>query len=54
MADIEFSREGHVAHVKLNRPKALNAITGAMDQALLEAWTSINDDPDIWVAILSA
>jgi enoyl-CoA hydratase/carnithine racemase len=54
MADIEFSREGHVAHVKLNRPKALNAITGAMDQALFEAWTAINDDQDIWVAILSA
>ncbi len=54
MADIEFSREGHVAHVRLNRPKSLNAITGAMNQRLLEAWTEINSDPDIWVAVLSA
>jgi enoyl-CoA hydratase/carnithine racemase len=54
MADIEFSRAGHVAHVKLNRPKALNALTRAMDEALFEAWTTINDDPDIWVAVLSA
>jgi crotonobetainyl-CoA hydratase len=25
-----------------------------MDQALLDAWTTINDDPDIWAVILSA
>lgn len=54
MSDIDFSREGHVAHVRLNRPKALNAITGAMDHALYEAWDEINRDPEIWVAILSA
>lgn len=54
MADVEFSREGHVAHVRLNRPKALNAITGEMNQALLQAWTEINNDSDIWVAVLSA
>ncbi|GAB3629724.1 enoyl-CoA hydratase [Pandoraea terrae] len=54
MSDIEFSIEGHVAHVRLNRPKALNAINAGMDQALLEAWQEINRNPDIWVAILSA
>jgi enoyl-CoA hydratase/carnithine racemase len=54
MADVEFSREGHVAHVRLNRPKALNAICGAMNERLLQAWIEINSDPDIWVALLSA
>jgi crotonobetainyl-CoA hydratase len=54
MADVEFSREGHVAHVRLNRPKSLNAITGKMNHLLHEAWTEINNDPDIWVAVLSA
>lgn len=54
MADIEFSREGHVAHVRLNRPKTLNAVTGAMNRRLLEAWNEINADPEIWVAVLSA
>ncbi|UUZ62709.1 enoyl-CoA hydratase-related protein [Polaromonas sp. P1-6] len=54
MADVEFSREGHVAHVRLNRPKSLNAITGEMNHRLYEAWTEINNDPDIWVAVLSA
>ena len=54
MADVEFTRDGHVAHVRLNRPKSLNAITQEMDQALFDAWAEINSNRDIWVAILSA
>ena len=54
MSDIEYTRNGHVALVRLNRPKALNAINPGMDQRLLECWTEINADPDIWVAVLSA
>lgn len=54
MSDVEFRKEGNVAHVRLNRPKALNAINAGMDQALSDAWRDINNDPDIWVAILSA
>jgi enoyl-CoA hydratase/carnithine racemase len=54
MPDVEYSREGNVAHVRLNRPKSLNAVTPEMDRALFEAWTDINTDPDIWVAVLSA
>jgi crotonobetainyl-CoA hydratase len=54
MSDIEFSRQGHVAHVRLNRPKSLNAVTPEMDQLLFDAWNEINSNPDIWVAVLSA
>jgi crotonobetainyl-CoA hydratase len=54
LADIEFSREGRVAHVRLNRPEQLNAITAGMDDLLSDAWSTINTDPDIWCAILSA
>src|SRR5882724_5911667 len=54
MADLEYSREGHVAQVRLNRPDSLNALTPAMQQDLFDAWTDINRDPDVWVAILSA
>ena len=54
MADVEFTIEGHVAHVRLNRPQGLNAITQEMDDLLLDAWNTINSDPDIWCAILSA
>lgn len=54
MESIGFSREGHIAHVRLNRPKSLNAINEEMDKGLYEAWNEINSDPDIWVAVLSA
>ncbi|HEY1586093.1 MAG TPA: enoyl-CoA hydratase/isomerase family protein, partial [Polyangia bacterium] len=54
MADVELSRDGHVAHVRLNRPKSLNAITHEMDQVLFDAWRDIDADPDVWVAVLSA
>lgn len=54
MSDLEFAIDGHIAHVRLNRPQGLNAITPEMDKALLDAWTEINADPDIWAVILSA
>jgi enoyl-CoA hydratase/carnithine racemase len=54
MADVEFSKQGNVARVHLNRPEGLNAITGKMDDLLFDAWASINADPDIWCAIVSA
>lgn len=54
MADVEFNIVGHVAHVRLNRPQGLNAITQEMDDLLLDAWNTINSDPDIWCAVLSA
>lgn len=54
MSDLEFTVDGHVAHVRLNRPQGLNAITPAMDGAMFDAWAEINADPDIWAVILSA
>lgn len=54
MADVEYSVEGHVATVHLNRPQGLNAITQEMDELLFDAWTRINADPEVWAVILSA
>jgi enoyl-CoA hydratase/carnithine racemase len=54
VSDIEFTKEGHVAKVRLNRPSGLNAITQEMDGQLFDAWQHINNDPDIWCAVLSA
>ena len=51
---IGFTKDGHVARVTLDNPKALNAISPAMDDALLAAWTEIDADPDVWVAVLDA
>src|ERR1700724_418613 len=54
MADIEYSTTGHIAHVRLNRPQGMNAITPEMDELLWTTWRSINDDPDVWCVIVSA
>lgn len=54
MAHVEFTKQGNVARVHLNRPQGLNAITGEMDDLLFDAWAAINADPDIWCAIVSA
>jgi enoyl-CoA hydratase/carnithine racemase len=54
MPDIEFTRDGHTAHVRLNRPQGLNAITPGMDDLLQGAWNTINADADIWCVVLSA
>jgi enoyl-CoA hydratase/carnithine racemase len=54
MSDVEYSKVGRVAHVRLNRPQGLNAITQEMDALLGNIWQSINDDPDVWCVILSA
>lgn len=54
LAEIEFHCDGRVAHVRLNRPDHMNAITREMDELLAAAWARINDDPDIWCAVLSA
>ncbi|MBP8234836.1 MAG: enoyl-CoA hydratase/isomerase family protein [Rhizorhabdus sp.] len=54
MADVDFTVEGHIANVRLNRPQGLNAITGEMDDLLFAAWKEINANPDIWAVILSA
>ena len=54
MAEILFSVEGAIARVHLNRPRSLNAIDGVMDEALRDAWVTINADPAIRVVLLSA
>lgn len=54
MTGVDFSITGHLARVHLNRPDSLNAITPAMEDELASAWNRINEDDDIWVALLSA
>ena len=54
MPEVEYTKDGHVATVRLNRPEALNSVTPEMDRMLLDAWNDINADPEIWVAVLSA
>lgn len=52
--ELIFEVSDHVAKLTLNRPKALNSISHALDVELAAAWDRIDGDPDIWVAVLNA
>lgn len=47
-------REGAVAHIRFNRPQALNAIDAAMAQAFLRSCEQIASDPQVRVVWLTA
>jgi enoyl-CoA hydratase/carnithine racemase len=54
MADeVLYERDGHVVTITMNRPDSLNAINGAMRQALNGAWTRFTEDTEAWVAIVT-
>ena len=48
-----FERDGHVAIVTLNRPEARNALSSEMLVRMEEAWQTIDQDPEIRVAIVT-
>lgn len=51
---VELRREGHFAHIVLNRPEARNAINGEMAQTMEACLDELENDDDLWVGILSA
>lgn len=51
--EVEFRRVGPIAHVRLNRPAKLNAITDRMERALQAVWREVNADDDIRCVVLS-
>jgi enoyl-CoA hydratase/carnithine racemase len=50
---IEYETEDHVARITINRPRAMNAIDRAHNDALEEAWRRLNEDPQIRVGVLT-
>lgn len=55
MSDIvTFETTGHIAVITLNRPEARNAVNGDVAQGVEAAIDKLEDDPDLWVAILTA
>ena len=46
-------KKGRIAYVTLNRPERLNALTGAHWKQLGDAWRALDDDPDVWVIIIT-
>jgi enoyl-CoA hydratase/carnithine racemase len=51
---VDVHLEGHVATVTLNRPEALNAISGQMANELGGALLQAAAQPDAWVVVLAA
>jgi enoyl-CoA hydratase len=46
-------KRGHVLIVTMNRPEALNALSGPMLARMAQAWDEADSDPDVRVAILT-
>jgi enoyl-CoA hydratase len=56
VADAEVVRyevDGHVVTITLNRPQQRNAVSPELAAALGDAVTRFEQDPDVWVAILT-
>ncbi|MGW2686791.1 enoyl-CoA hydratase/isomerase family protein [Streptomyces sp. NPDC001414] len=53
MSDVLFRTDGRTAHITLNRPKALNALTHAMVLAMDEALAAWERDPAVEAVVIS-
>ena len=53
MAIAELDIRNHVAYVTLNRPDAMNALNPELRFALSEIWDRVEQDDDIWVAVVT-
>lgn len=51
---VEYVKKGNVAILTMNRPEARNAINGEMAATMEAAIDQMEDDPEIWVGILTA
>ena len=52
--EIVFEKKDHVAVITINRPDALNSLTAEMLLGIEEAFKAFDDDPELWVGILTA
>lgn len=53
MAVVELERRGHVAVITLNRPEARNALNPEVLVRLSRAWTEIDEDDAVRVAVIT-
>ena len=50
---IDFTLDGYVATITINRPERMNAMDAEHYDALSAAWVRVRDDPEIRVAIVT-
>ena len=53
MPEILYEKRGRIAFVTINRPERRNALNRAAFGQLANAWLDFNEDPEIWVAIVT-
>jgi len=51
--NVLYEKRDRLAIVTINRPEAMNAIDPETHRELIDVWTDVRDDPDVWVAILT-
>ena len=49
----KYEKDGHIAHVTINRPEVLNALHPPASAELSGIWDDFAADDDVWVAILT-
>lgn len=54
MSFVAVSKNDHVTTITLDRPEALNALSGAMAEELTTAFRTVGGDEDTWVVVLAA
>lgn len=54
MSFVSYETDGNVGLITLDRPEALNAISGAMADDLIAVLEEVSADNDVWVVILRA
>ena len=50
---VKFERIGHVAVFTLDRPKAMNAVSGALSAQFEAHMDAFEADPELWVGIVA-
>ncbi len=53
MSVVDCQKEGRIAIITLNRPKALNALSEELREELNAAMVDFRDNNDLWVAIIT-
>mmetsp|Transcript_16209 Transcript_16209/g.31381 ORF Transcript_16209/g.31381 Transcript_16209/m.31381 type:complete len:261 (+) Transcript_16209:169-951(+) len=51
---VRFERRGHVAIFTLNRPKAMNAVSGDLSQCMERLMEEFENDDNLWIGILAS
>jgi enoyl-CoA hydratase/carnithine racemase len=53
MSLVLYELRDHISYITLNRPEKLNAINPEMREELHHAFLEVQDNPDVWLAIIT-